>query len=601
MEKAMNKKLILWFGALAMTGLTACNETEPIQSNCTNNEQICAQGSVYICSNGVWKIEKQCLVGEFCNETTLTCEPSMQLCTEGATRCSADGQIERCIDKTWSASNCEAGQVCVSGKTACEDKVCNEGEVVCSNNNETSACVNNKWVEKTCDSSRPLCKDGKCVACVDGHNRCADHAVETCNEGAWEVVKLCSDSDHCIENVDDHTATCVECINDKKRCENNAIEVCADNVWTTQEACGSETCNPTTYVCENVEGCTAGWERCNGNVVEVCDDDGQYAPVNPAACVDNSYCLSDTINHTAGCVECKENSDCQTAKAPICHSDNTCVACVPFDKKCHESDGTLILCDENGAWETSGTTCEGGLTCLPGGNDCTPNAGYCDSNDDCDTLHGICRNNSCTCDVGQESCIVEDGQAKYSICESWAFGWTPYVNCEASAPVCNDAQTKCVECTEDSHCKGEGKCDKTNNTCTVVNAWDHVVDLEDCDAVTSYKAVTCASGITFTRALHDPSNSIEGTSIRMDKNSSATLTAPNGVGKLSIDVKKVFGQTANVTIKVGGLTAITRLGMAPDTLETMVNDTVNASGPVDIVISTTHFIVIDNLKWTNHP
>ncbi|MGI5829201.1 MAG: hypothetical protein ACOX8U_03425, partial [Bradymonadia bacterium] len=88
-------------------------------------------------------------------------------------------------------------------------------------------------------------------------------------------------------------------------------------------------------------------------------------------------------------------------------------------------------------------------------------------------------------------------------------------------------------------------------------------------------------------------------SLKLNKAGDMTITAPNGVGKVSIAVRKVNVNSANVTLKAGTKEFV-RTGMAQNTEEILEIVDVNESGAVEIKVTTTERIVVDSLTWTDH-
>lgn len=389
-------------------------------TTCTNDSKRCNLNNVEICIDGSWEVVVQCENGDICNAESLQCEGSIHVCDQGETRCTNNGKLESCFANSWNISDCPTGQSCRSGKTACEITVCSEGEIECNDDqNGLLTCTDNAWVKTACAAPTAICYENQCVACTNGD----------------------------------------------KRCQDNAVVLCANNAWKTEKECADQVCDPVSHTCINL-ACQKGWQRCNANVVEVCNDAGKFEPVSPAACAAGSVCLENTVTHTTKCVECKLDAQCESVVGkPVCHSNNTCVACrAGSDNKCHATNGSLLVCNANGAWPTTGTACKSGQTCEAGQNECTPIPGYCISKSDCkDPLNPDCLNNACVCENGKTTCKTEAGQAKHAVCTNHA--WSEYSTCNVPTPVCNATQTQCAECSDDIHCAEDYKCNTATNTC----------------------------------------------------------------------------------------------------------------------------------------
>lgn len=137
---------------------------------------------------------------------------------------------------------------------------------------------------------------------------------------------------------------------------------------------------------------------------------------------------------TLGCVECKDDGACPTAKPRcvrgscyVCATNADCPAsvhaCSPSEHTCHVACGT-----------GSAVTCEKGTLCDASSGACV----VCSTNTDCaGTGQPIC-------DPERKTCVacVSNG------------------NCSKSAPICARGQGECVECVTN------GDCPSTAPTCT---------------------------------------------------------------------------------------------------------------------------------------
>ncbi len=120
-------------------------------------------------------------------------------CTDGATRCGANNDVESCANATWvpgevcslgcSAGACATSTTCMPGARACFGDVVG----VCN-------ATGTGWLyDSTCSDT---CESGACAgACVAGAVRCNNSAVETCTGTSWTTSQTCAngcDSGQCV-------------------------------------------------------------------------------------------------------------------------------------------------------------------------------------------------------------------------------------------------------------------------------------------------------------------------------------------------------------------------------------------------------------------
>lgn len=315
---------------------------------CEAGAKRCENNNVELCADNAWQMYTTCSDITACNSETYTCHLT---CEEGATMCTDSGTVETCHDSRWILGNCDAGQVCPSMAFGCEDKVCNANEVFCNpEKNASIICIKNKLRETKCWGTMPLCEAGDCVVCING----------------------------------------------QQRCENNEIKLCAGNVWTSKGYCGPKVCNPTTFVCDDVT-CDVDWKRCNQNTLETCNAQHKYEAAGANQCGDSKYCIEDAAEHFAFCGECTDDAQCASSDSGKACNHGHCTPCrAGINQKCHDDNGTLIVCDKDGFWPKNGVACTPGRECLAGSSECTDMPGYCLGNGDCiDPLYPTCDKNRC--------------------------------------------------------------------------------------------------------------------------------------------------------------------------------------------------------------
>lgn len=196
-------------------------------------------------------------------------------------------------------------------------------------------------------------------------------------------------------------------------------------------------------------------------------------PCDGNPCDDDNLCTTDTCtpdaNAAAGRVCTNEAVDCG---GKVCNpTDGSCVDCLD-DTSCDDAnpctDGT---CSETGTCEyiNNAADCDDGDACTeddvcadgvcsgiplvcPEGQECKAESGLCRAIDPC-TSDSECDNGE-FCD-GAETCATD------GLCKG---GATP---CSADQ-ICDDADNRCVECLDDSHCPQGSRC--ADGDCRLVGA-----------------------------------------------------------------------------------------------------------------------------------
>jgi hypothetical protein len=256
---------------------------------------------------------------------------------------------------------------------------------------------------------------------------------------------VCSQSGSCVEaacdfcvapdqvcttpdNPGEGTCTKRECDFDDE-CEGELV--CYEGLCV-EEAGGGEGCM-------NDDECGDG-EICNLANECVPDEGGGDDCASMADCADGEFCNLDTNTCAAG--ECFDSMDC--ADGETCDATNTCVAdsgdCTPgscdSNQTCDTDTGQCV--DDTAGCNPAcadGQHCEG-TTCV---EDCT--AGSCGADQTCNTSTGVCEDDNSGCPVGSpdpSSCSADQ--------------------------VFDDNLCACVECTDDSMCTGDDRCN-SNGQC----------------------------------------------------------------------------------------------------------------------------------------
>lgn len=109
--------------------------------------------------------------------------------------------------------------------------------------------------------------DGLYVSCQPAETRCADDAVQTCQDGLWSDTMPCGAGEHCQSG-----ACVVSCTSGDVRCLVNTPQVCVAGQWRDDAPCSESTCS--LGVCQGVCAMSAG--RCAGDAPERCSATGQW-------------------------------------------------------------------------------------------------------------------------------------------------------------------------------------------------------------------------------------------------------------------------------------------------------------------------------------
>ncbi len=205
---------------------TACTK------ECDENDRICRDGSIQLCVNEHYQVEKKCEFG--CDKNTKnSCASS---CSEGATLCT-DGKLKTCSGGNFGAPQaCENHNSC-SSETECG--VCVNNEVYCVDD-ETSkvgylrTCRSGQLNDGFKCNDDHSCNPGqnKCGSCKNGERRCVNDEVtligkvQICENGEFVDEKTC-DGDFSCKSA----SACGDCLNNTQTCEND------DNGIGTERTC----------------------------------------------------------------------------------------------------------------------------------------------------------------------------------------------------------------------------------------------------------------------------------------------------------------------------------------------------------------------------
>jgi len=220
-------------------------------NQCTAGAKQCSSsGSVVECKllgSGCtdWVLQPACAQGQACSGgACVVAGQCTNQCTQAATRCTAGGQIQQCVQlmsgcTDWSfPAMCGGNQTCTAPATACTaPPACTMGSKRC---NATSPFVETcdgaaNWVNT--QSCPQACSMGACTtsaACTPGAVRCNTNNVEICNSSgsAWLYSQSC--------NVGCNLGVCTDpCTTGAKRCNAQVPETCnaAGTGWTAAASC----------------------------------------------------------------------------------------------------------------------------------------------------------------------------------------------------------------------------------------------------------------------------------------------------------------------------------------------------------------------------
>ncbi len=186
-------------------------------------------------------------------------------CTNGATRCAADGSVETCADASWTAEACPADFVCLSGLCEDQSNVCTPGSVRCDLTGRRELCNDQgEWALDRCPDGSACLEDGVCAdqICEPDQRRCADPGEgadpvrQRCDgEGLSWLADACRRGERC---VDDGQCQRMRCQPRNRGCSDERTPaVCSDDgmTWVNGEPC------PPAHRCTGSGRCVAACDE----------------------------------------------------------------------------------------------------------------------------------------------------------------------------------------------------------------------------------------------------------------------------------------------------------------------------------------------------
>jgi hypothetical protein len=249
-------------------------------------------------------------------------------------RCEGENGPEICINGRWTEINddleelagikkcilCE-GDKCYNHQQ-CVEKIDKSGYEILLTTDKGKQRVKEEC-EYGCDNKLEKCADNEVKpSCVDGTKKCDINALEVCNDGGWNVERLCEEGCN-----PERTACNHECKDDENRCKNDREYHCVDNLWVETQVCLAG-CNGD--VCKNQGAeCKEGDYKCDEKVLKVCNANGSWEQVQDC-----------------GPADCNATSKkCETSKrCPEYCPDNTCDADGKCDLECSCGDNYQVNC-----------------------------------------------------------------------------------------------------------------------------------------------------------------------------------------------------------------------------------------------------------------
>ena len=257
-----------------------------------------------------------------------------------------------------------------------------------SENLVCTSCINGyKLIGKKCEwqcstyngnKNRCLTCDnnilGRCATCNPNYylnitsGKCISCGVDNCT--------ICNEKKECLECDINYKLENNKCV---KICEIGSEEKCKkcnNNIGNSEECLE---CNDGYYLPEDTNKkecakCPEGCTDCYGNTNQItCTSCESCFILNEGKCVRLNddvlyklFCLKCNLEYVESCVECKDGS----YLFPINKQLFQCKECGPNIKKCHETDGKIIIDECNDGYKLSGEIClkeceKGGLSkCL---------------------------------------------------------------------------------------------------------------------------------------------------------------------------------------------------------------------------------------------
>ncbi|MGC4123073.1 MAG: MYXO-CTERM sorting domain-containing protein [Myxococcales bacterium] len=304
------------------------------------------------------------------------------VCTNGASQCTAAGQVQRCqLDAqgectNWSLASCPPKSTCNNGScVVCTDE-CTAGAKSCSGD-KALTCTKGadgctRWTESDDCTWGEQCTNGACVSCGEtcsyGDKRCSGADVQECE---LDLVTGCTGwtTTQCSSGSTCQGAACQSCSTtckaNERRCSGKTPEVCMANElgctsWHAETPCTDYCSGGACNSCGT--SCTVGTARCNGNTVEMCRADANGCTEWSAngSCLEGQYCAA------GACVNCA--SQCTVGEKQC--ATTGILECRQLPTGCNDwfNAGTCA----------AGETCKDGKCVPPCQNECAAGAKMCD-------------------------------------------------------------------------------------------------------------------------------------------------------------------------------------------------------------------------------
>jgi hypothetical protein len=441
-------------GAACANG-TACANAVCVPTMCgtsaCNPGQVCVQQA---CTDKAC-VGVVCAPGESCAAGACVCNPGLSTCggacvdtqTDNA-NCGLCGHacamgttcaLGSCFSSQCGSTTCDPGFVCAAGtcvEAACAGKTCDAGKKCIAG---TCTCLGSacQCIDDTqCGGTTPKCdlSAAKCVGCLSTMDCNAGEICRTgvCTMGCSQQSPTCPAGKQC----DLSSGSCVDCqangdcgtgtvCSPAKQC----VPGCAADHPSCAPGTSCDTNSNTCVQCATSSDCAPG---------KICDTTGTCVD----GCSSTKPCLSGKTCDTAAgkCVDCLNDSNCTQSGFPACDvTANVCVACTqnrncqsPLAPACDTSTHQCVVCAANGDCP-AGYLCTN-FACVAG----------------CSAARPLCPSGQ-TCDVSVGKCVE----------------CTTNLDCNASRPVCDTANRRCVQCLPGSTpttCPAGTFCDVT--TCT---------------------------------------------------------------------------------------------------------------------------------------
>ena len=321
-NKCENNTLYTCTGGSYSTGTAcpsgACGADGIKCADCVGNNDVCKDGKVYACNNGVLgSVKEECTKG--CNTDNKTCKPecTADMCDydkddkAGMYKCT-NGKLAKTPDSTWCENGCSLDfKSCVPKctKTECifNDFYAENIVTICDTN--TGKILSEIECASSCSPSGDACTCEKDACMTDVFSGRSD--LFKCNDH-----KLSTTSDECVNG-------CMSDSECRPKCTKNTCDIDGKTLWKC-DANGKQTKETCDLGCEDgaCKKCTA--DVCKVNKLYACSS-GTLATDAKETCakgcneagtacipstVSENYCVGDTLIKTNGTSEyCKAGCD----------------------------------------------------------------------------------------------------------------------------------------------------------------------------------------------------------------------------------------------------------------------------------------------------